>query len=155
MKAYITSVVLTSVLIALSELILPHGRLKVVVNTVFSIVLLISMLTPLRSNNIDFDLPVFNNQSSVTDYNNQDVQSYFNDRISEYYQEKFSSELKRNNLIAERVEVEICNMEIIKVQIFLSNLVIPENNEHININVIQNYVAKIIGVDAEKVVAYA
>ena len=155
MKAYITSVVITSVLIALSELILPQGKLKVVVNTVFSIVLLISMITPLKQSNLVFITPTFNEQLGEFDYTNQSVEEYFNEKAKIYYQEKFLNLLKENNLIAERVDVEICNMQIIKVQIYLSNLVIPENNSHININVIQNYVSNVLGVNADLVVVHA
>ena len=60
-----------------------------------------------------------------------------------------------NDLICEKVIVEISNTSIKKIKIFLSNLVIPEDNEHINNIVIANFVAEILGVNAEKVEIYA
>ncbi len=65
-----------------------------------------------------------------------------------------NDKLKENYLIAERVEVEICNLQIVKVKVFLSNLVIPSENEHININVIKSYVSNLIQIDEEKVEIY-
>ena len=52
------------------------------------------------------------------------------------------------------MNVEICNKEIEKTEVYLSNLVFDEKNAHININVIADYVAEKIGVDRSKVVVY-
>ena len=130
MKTYLTSIILTSVLIALSELILPQGKLKTVVNTVFSITLLITMISPLDITISEESIPIFNQQTENIDYFNEQVGSFFDRKTEEFYEANYMSILKENDLIAERIEVEICKMNIDKIQIFLSNLVIPENNAY-------------------------
>lgn len=155
MKTYIISVVISSVLISLSELIIPQGKLKTVVSTVFSIVLLISMISPLVDFNFDESEYVFSNTSESQTENIQNFDEYFDLKAEEYYSNRYKNILKENDLICERVIVEISKLNIQKIQIFLSNLVIPENNEHINNNVIRNYVAEILGVPRERIEIYA
>ena len=154
MKSYLISVGITAVIIALSELIIPQGKLKTVVTTVLSIVLLIAMINPFAEIDFDQSQSVFNPTEQESSLNNGDGE-YFDRRLTEYYQKIFKEKLKSNDLICEKVIVEISQSSIKKIQIFLSNLVIPENNEHINNNVIANYVAEILGIDASKVEIYA
>jgi hypothetical protein len=154
MKEYIFSVIITSVLIALSELIVPSAKLKVTVSTVFTIVLLISLISPFKNVKFDDVIDVFSptNEQIELDKNTTD---YFTNKITDYYEKEFKMMLFNENLITEDVKVEICGSEIVKIKIYLSNLVIPENNTHINNIVIQNYVAKILGVEEKKVEIYA
>ena len=154
MKSYVISIVICSILIALTELILPQKRLKTVVNTVFSISLLVIMVKPLSSTDDDSHIPTFNQntQNVITDASN--LNSYFDDRFEIYYQTIYQKQLLQNNLVTDKIIVEIEDMQIIRVQIFLSNLVIPEENTHINNNVIANYVAQILSLDAKKVQIY-
>ena len=79
---------------------------------------------------------------------------YVDSKLENYYESAFISLLKDNDLICEKVNVEICNKEIEKTEVYLSNLVFDEKNAHININVIADYVAEKIGVDRSKVVVY-
>ena len=155
MKTYIISVVISSVLVSLSELIIPQGKLKTVVSTVFSIVLLISMISPLVDFNFGDSEYVFSNTSESQTENIQNFDDYFDLKAEEYYSSHYKNLLKENDLICERVIVEISKLNIKKIQIFLSNLVIPENNEHINNNVIRNYVAEILGIPKERIEIYA
>ena len=155
MKTYIISVVISSVLISLSELIIPQGKLKTVVSTVFSIVLLISMISPLVDFNFDDSKYVFSNTDESITESKQNFDEYFDLKAEEYYSNRYKNLLKENDLICERVIVEISKLNIQKIQIFLSNLVIPENNEHINNNVIRNYVAEILGIPKERIEIYA
>ncbi|MBE5742224.1 MAG: hypothetical protein E7360_02750 [Clostridiales bacterium] len=154
MKSYLLSVVITSVLIALSELIIPQGKLKSVVNVIFTVVLLISIISPITEIDLDEAISVFNPTESevVLDGN---AENYLTSKIKDYYEKEFKIKLLGEDLVAEKIIVEINRMEIMKIQIYLSNLVIPENNEHINNIVIQNYVAEILGVDGQKVEIYA
>lgn len=155
MKEYIISVVITAVLISLAELILPQGKLKSIVNTVFSLTLLISMITPLKNADMQI-IPTFN-QIEIDNKNEEltYVSDYVDGKVAKYYATKYKNVLLENDLVAERVFVEIDNLQIVKVKIFLSNLVIPEENEHINNNVIASYVAQILGIDAKRVEIHA
>lgn len=154
MKTYLISVVVTSIVIALSELIIPQGKLKTVVNTVLSIVLLIAMITPFADIKVEDDLPVFNPNNQSQGYE-IDENGYFDQRLKPYIEQVYLNKLKDNDLICEKVIVEISQTTIKKIKIFLSNLVIPEDNSHINNSVIANYVARILGVNKEKVEIYA
>lgn len=155
MKSYILSVVITSILIALSELVLPQGKMKIVVGTIFSIVLLFSILSPLVSVGFDDSMFVFNSESEVENLSNEKIEEYFDLKIENYYQKEYERSLMDNDLVVEQIKVEVSRKELVKVEIFLSNLVIPEDNSHINNYVITNYVAKILGVDSSLVTIYA
>ncbi|MBR2337563.1 MAG: hypothetical protein IKA61_06440 [Clostridia bacterium] len=156
MKSYILSIIVTSVAIALSELILPQGRLKPVVSTAFSLALLFCVISPLKNTSDFGDISaVLKNEPSVVTPDVSQVNTYFDGRIEKYYQSVFKNQLLNNSLVAEEVIVETDNLKIIKVKIFLSNLVIPEENSHIDNNVIANYVAEILGVEQSKVEIYA
>ena len=155
MKEYLISIVLTAVSIAISELILPQGKLKTIVNTVFSLTILISVISPLSSSeeiNADF---IFNEIDSNLNQYDSSINNYFDMRAEELYAIQFKNQLLENNLVAEQIIVEIYNMKINKIKIYLSNLVIPEENSHINNNVIAIYIANVLEVDQEMVEVYA
>ena len=155
MKEYLISIVLTAVSIAISELILPQGKLKTIVNTVFSLTMLISVISPLSSSeeiNADF---IFNEIDSNLNQYDSSINNYFDMRAEELYAIQFKNQLLENDLVAEQIIVEIYNMKINKIKIYLSNLVIPEENSHINNNVIAIYIANVLEVDQEMVEVYA
>lgn len=153
MKAYLLTVVITSVIVALAEMILPSGKLKIVVNMVFSITILLAVVSSLgKIDEMDYQT-VFNQQTQNFNGLNY-INEHFDTSAEKYYNSLYNDKLKENDLIAERVEVEICNLQIVKVKVFLSNLVIPSENEHININVIKSYVSNLIQIDEEKVEIY-
>lgn len=155
MKVYLLTIITTSVVVALAEMILPNGKLKLVVNTVFSITVLLSVVGVLKNINVEEYTYVFDEINDSPNYENLDyIYEHFDESVSNYYENLFISKLKDENLIAEKIKVEICNLQIIKVQVFLSNLVIPTENEHINNNVIRNYVSNVLQVDLEKVEVY-
>ncbi len=154
MKAYVISIVICSILIALTELILPQKRLKSVVNTVFSISLLVIMIKPLSNDEDQNYIPTFNQNSQQTKPDSNYFNNYFDERFEKYYEALYQRQLLNSDLVTDKIIVEIENMQILCVQIFLSNLVIPEENTHINNNVIVNYVAEILGLEKEKVQIY-
>ncbi len=155
MKSYIVSIVITSIIIALTELILPHGKLKSVVRTVFSLTLLVTMISPLSKDEFIQGVPSFKQEVEQNITNPYYVNEYFEDRLEIYYQTLFKNQLLKSDLVTEDIIVEIDNMQICKVKIFLSNLVIPENNLHIDNNVIAKYVANVLQIDVSKVEIYA
>ncbi len=156
MKEYLISVIMTAVSVAISELILPQGRLKTVINTVFSLAMLVVIISPLKTFNESQSEFVFKAESQEKfTVDTSFINEYFDGKAEKLYANQFKSKLLDNDLVAEEVIVEISNMEIIKIKIFLSNLVIPEENSHINNNVIAKYVAEALGVEAEKVEIYA
>ena len=154
MKSYIVSIVICSILIALTELILPQKKLKSVVSTVFSLTLLVVMIKPLSTKNNEEFTFTFTTNEQPTIIDTSYLNAYFDDRLELYYQTVYKNQLLNNDLVAEKIIIELSDMKIVNVQIFLSNLVIPEENSHINNNVIKNYVANILGLDPKKVQIY-
>ena len=154
MKAYIISIVSSSILIALTQLILQQGKLKTVANTVFSITLLTVMLSPINGGTLTFSIPTFNQTSQDSKLDTSYLNDHFDKRLELYYQTLFKNQLLANDLVVEKIIVEIENMQINKVEIFLSNLVIPSENQHINNIVIEKYVAGVLQIDVNKVQIY-
>lgn len=145
MKAYLITILVTIVLISVVQLALPKGKTSETATKILSIVLIFCFLKPLGS---------FSLNLSDRDKINSEAESgaatfgeYVDENLEKYYETCFFETLKANDLICERVNVEICDKKLIKTEIYLSNLVIAENNEHININVITDYVAGKLGID--------
>ena len=137
MKTYLISLFIIVVLISVVQIILPKGKITSAATCVLSFAMALCFINALGG--ISFDFVGFNFKGETTE---------------KYYESAFISLLKDNDLICEKVNVEICNKEIEKTEVYLSNLVFDEKNAHININVIADYVAEKIGVDRSKVVVY-
>ena len=136
---------MTIVLISVVQLALPKGKTSETATKILSIVLIFCFLKPLGTfsfNHADREKINSGAESGVAAFG-----EYVDENLKKYYETCFFETLKANDLICERVNVEICDKKLIKTEIYLSNLVIAENNEHININVITDYVAEKLGID--------
>ncbi len=145
MKTYLITILITIVLISVVQLALPKGKTSETATKILSFALIFCFLKPLGTfslNLIDRDKLNSEISGSVAAFGN-----YVDENLEKYYETCFFETLKANDLICEKVIVEICNKKLIKTEIYLSNLVIAENNEHININVITDYVAEKLGID--------
>ena len=151
MKTYLFSICIAAIVISLCEFIMPQGRMKNAVWMVISVLFAITMIKPILNLNLeetfDIDKYIYYDEQSVT-------VGYFDDKSEEYFSEYYKAALLENDLVTEKVEVEISRMNIEKIIVYLSNLVIEENNELINNTVIREYVASALGVEPEKVVVY-
>ena len=146
MTTYITSVLIVAVSLTVAQLVLPKGRLKTAVEAAISVIFIAAMVIPFTD--LDFNSLIEPETATVSTDLNLDGASV---EMEKYCEKYFKERLKNIDLIAERVEVEISRGEIIKIDIYLSNLVIEENNAHININVIENYVAEKLSLNPEKI----
>ncbi len=145
MKAYLITILVTIVLISVVQLALPKGKTSETATKTLSIVMIFCFLKPLGAfslNIADRDKINSEAESEVAAFG-----KYVDENLKKYYETCFFETLKANDLICDRIYVEICDKKIIKTEIYLSNLVIAENNEHININVITDYVAEKLGID--------
>ncbi len=151
MKTYLISVCLTAIIISLCEFILPQGRMKNAVWTVVSVLFAITLIKPILNFNVeeivDFD-------KYIDNYSDSKTVGYFDEKEESYLEKYYKQLLFEKDIVAEKVKVEISRMNILKIEVYLSNLVIGENNEHINNSVICDYVAKTLNVDTEKVIVY-
>ncbi len=155
LKPYFITIIVTAVALSLSELIIPQSKMKITVKTVFSFVFLLAMIKPFI--NFDFsvsDLDFTKDKTSQT-YMRQGVMSdNYEKIIAEKYAERYKAVLKENDLICEKINVDYSDGKIKKIQVYLSNMVIDENNRNINNNVIGDYVAKTLNADRELIVIY-
>ncbi len=145
MKTYLITILVTIVLISVVQLALPKGKTSETATKILSFVLIFCFLKPLGT--FSLNLVERNKLNSEVDKNVAAIEKYVDENLKKYYEKCFFDTLKENDLICEKVNVEICDKKLIKTEIYLSNLVIAENNEHININVITDYVAEKLGID--------
>lgn len=145
MKTYLITILVTIVLISVVQLALPKGKTSETATKILSFVLIFCFLKPLGT--FSLNLVERDKLNSEVDKNVAKVEKYVDENLGKYYEKCFFDTLKENDLICEKVDVEICDKKLIKTEIYLSNLVIAENNEHININVITDYVAEKLGID--------
>lgn len=154
MKTYIISIFITVILISLAQIILPKGKISVAATGVLSIAMIFCFLKPL--NTISFD--VGNGENQTSESLQADNIAAFNDlmdrNLEKYYSAAFTEVLKGNDLICERIVVEICDKKLTKTEIYLSNPVMSNESEHININVITDYIANLLGVQREILTVY-
>lgn len=145
MKTYLITILVTIVLISVVQLVLPKGKTSETATKILSFVLIFCFLKPLGT--FSLNLVERDKLNSEVDKNVAAIEKYVDENLGKYYEKCFFDTLKENDLICEKVNVEICDKKLIKTEIYLSNLVIAENNEHININVITDYVAEKLGID--------
>lgn len=145
MKTYLITILVTIVLISVVQLALPKGKTSETATKILSFVLIFCFLKPLGA--FSLDLAERDKLNSEADKNVAVFDKYVDENLEKYYEKCFFDTLKANDLICEKINVEICDKKLIKTEIYLSNLVIAENNEHININVITDYVAEKLGID--------
>lgn len=152
MKTYLITILVTIVLISVVQLALPKGKTSETATKILSFVLIFCFLKPLGT--FSLNLVERDKLNSEVDKNVAKVEKYVDENLGKYYEKCFFDTLKENDLICEKVNVEICDKKLIKTEIYLSNLVIAENNEHININVITDYVAEKLGIDRGYLTVY-
>lgn len=152
MKTYLISLLVTVVLISVVQMILPRGKTAAVATGVLSVAMVLCFLKPAGS--LSFDFSGRGEADSAYEKNVSSFNLLTDKYLKKYYESAFSDVLKRNDLICDKVIVEICDKKIIRAEIYLSNMVIDENYEHININVITDYVAETLGVEREILTVY-
>ncbi len=149
MKTYLITILVTIVLISVVQIALPKGKTSETATKILSFALIFCFLKPLGT----FSLNIVERDKSNSEVagevagNVAAFGSYVDENLEKYYETCFFETLKANDLICEKVNVEICDKKLVKTEIYLSNLVIAENYEHININVITDYVAEKLGID--------
>ena len=94
-------------------------KVEICPRKVFTIVLLISLISPFKNVKFDDVIDVFSptNEQIELDKNTTD---YFTYKITDYYEKEFKMMLFNENLITEDVKVEICGSEIVKIKIYLN-----------------------------------
>ena len=150
MKGYLVTVAAVALMISLAGILLPEGKTAKLSASVLSVIFVFVLIRPLVSlGGSDFSF------SSAGDFSaDEGITSLIEESIAEETEKRVFDVLRQNNLIAEKVFVEIKGTEIGKIEITLSNPVIDENFPHINNSVIGKYIADLLGVDPGIVAVY-
>lgn len=154
MKTYIISIFITVILISLAQIILPKGKISVAATGILSFVMIFCFLKPLNTLSFDVGTQEEQTNESLQADNIAAFNDFVDRSLEKYYSTAFKEVLKENDLICERVVVEICDKNLTKTEIYLSNPVMSDDSEHININVITDYVANFLGLQREIVTVY-
>ena len=154
MKTYIISIFITVILISLAQIILPKGKISVAATGILSIVMIFCFLTPLNTLSFDVGMREEQTDEGLQADNIAAFNEYVDRNLEKYYSAAFEQVLKDNDLICERIVVEICDKKLTKTEIYLSNPVMSDESEHININVITDYIANLLGLQREILTVY-
>ena len=154
MKSYVILILVACVCISLAELILPQGKIKKCACVALSAVFALTAAYPLAKNEIGESFSYAFGEVSSVEYDKA-VSDIIEDKIQTSYAEGVKNRLLDIDLVAERVEVEYCRGQITKIDIYLSNAVFTDETEHIDNNVIADYVCKELNLDRGKVSVYA
>lgn len=153
MKIYLTTIAASCIMLSLTELIAPDGRTKNCVIAVISIAFAAIVFSPLvKSDVISLSVPVFSYENSITI--DENAERSLNVKVASGYASDIKKQLLNIDLVAEDVKVEYCRGEIQKIEVYLSNLVISEDDGHINNNVIADYVSKELGINRDRLFVY-
>lgn len=153
MKIYLTTIAASCIMLSLTELIAPDGRTKNCVITVISIAFAAIVFSPMvKSDVINLSVPVFSYENSITI--DENAERLLNVKVASGYASDIKKQLLNIDLVAEDVKVEYCRGEIQKIEVYLSNLVISEDDGHINNNVIADYVSKELGINRDRLFVY-
>lgn len=141
------------VVFALSDLILPSGKIKKCAAVALSAAFSLTVLYPLVKNTFD-DIEFSFELDSDVSTSDEATETFLGNFIESAYASDVKDSLLTVDLVAERVEVEYCRGEIVKIEVYLSNAVFIGDYGHIDNNVIADYVSKELGLDRDKLVVY-
>ena len=142
-RSYLVSVCSLVVLTEIVRLILPKGKTKRTAEIVFSLVTVITLITPLVNLK---DVLSGNSWSEIASEDN----GYGIEEVTEKYYERIASNaLNDDDIPVENIAVKTENGEIKKITIYLSDLVIDEKKEHINSSEIRTRLSTLFQIDTE------
>lgn len=130
LKNYIISLVSVSLLTAISQIITPEGKLKNVSKTIFSFIVILTIISPIVSGKLKINFDFENNFSDVT-VDETAVNLIYEER-EDLIEKSCERLLKENDIIGVRVDV-VFSGKVEKVTLNFGDLRITEETEHINI----------------------
>ena len=116
MKTYLITILVTIVLISVVQLALPKGKTSETATKILSFVLIFCFLKPLGT--FSLNLVERDKLNSEVDKNVAKVEKYVDENLGKYYEKCFFDTLKENDLICEKINVEICDKKLIKTEIY-------------------------------------
>ncbi len=130
---YLATVASVALITTVSQMILPDGKMKKTVKVVFQLILIVSLITPLLGNDVEFDLSFNKTEIAVDDV----AINQINEKRSEVIAENCEKALEKEGILGVKVSILKDNDEdsftIEKVIVNFDDLRITAENEHINI----------------------
>lgn len=157
MREYLLAIIGVAILGVMIEIILPKGSMSKYIKSffgVFTILIIISPLTNLKSKNISFDDLFYNQTSTQID---EDYVQAINDQIIKEMENMVVKSCEKAGYMGIKCSIdntlENNVIKIKKVSLNLKNLVISQNIVHINkYTEIVQAVMNVVSVDKEQIV---
>lgn len=151
-KGYFALIAAGCVFLSVAQLILPKGKMNKCVTCLLSACFALIVISPFAKGGDLFSSNIFDYEAEPV--GNYDVVTSIDDYLAEEYAETYKKSLLQSDIVAESVKVEFCRAKLQKIRVYLSNLVIIDDDGSINSNVIADYVADVLSVDSDKVEIY-
>ncbi len=130
---YLTTAAAISLITAVTQMILPDGKMKKTIKVVFQLILIVCLVTPLFNGVDDFNLE-FNKSEIALDYSA--INSIFENKI-DLLENDCEKALEKEGILGVKITILKGNDENIftieKVIVNFDNLRITAENEHIDI----------------------
>mgnify|MGYP006962950568 FL=1 len=107
MKSYLISLFIIVVLISVVQIILPKGKITAAATCVLSFAMVLCFIKALGG--LSFDFIDYKNENDKTEKTATVFNEYVDSNLEKYYESAFIAVLKDNDLICDKVNVEICN----------------------------------------------
>lgn len=149
---YLITIGALAVLTAISQMLLPSGKLKKTVNVVFQIILIISIINPLTKISVDFG-DRFEKKQFIVD---QAAVGTITDYRIDIIEQSCLKELNKQGVCAKEVEIlatkNVEQIIIEKVAVILDETSISDENEHIIISQrVVGLISDLLSVDKEAI----
>jgi len=158
-SAWVLSIVGIIVLSIVVDLILPKSSTADFIKNIFAYVIIIVIISPIFNflSNKNFDISDFFESNEIV--LQEDFLSSVNKQMLNSLEEKIENDTKNNGLLGVEVgltaDIFESKLTITKVSVDLTDLVIQENFEHINIKTsIKQSVLKFVSIGEEYIIFY-
>lgn len=133
LSSYLITLTSVAILVTISQLIMPEGRMKGITKIVFQFVLIVTLVSPILSKNVDFNL----NYDSVEFSVDQTAVNYLKEERAKILENECIEKLELEGIKGVKINIQF-NRDfdktyIEKVVLNFDDLVITAQTEHINI----------------------
>lgn len=130
---YVSAVLSVALIITISQSILPEGRCKNAAKIIFRFILIIAVINPLLTTNLNIELPIKSNDVVI----DEEAISFIEEEKISVIEKKCAEILQKEGVFVQEIEISAylssTNYFIEKVTVILDEKRITDESEHINI----------------------
>lgn len=130
---YVSAVLSVALIITISQSILPEGRCKNAAKIIFRFILIIAVINPLLTTNLNIELPIKSNDVVI----DEEAISFIEEEKISVIEKKCAEILQKEGIFVQEIEISAylssTNYFIEKVTVILDEKRITDESEHINI----------------------